>query len=979
VKVSVPGNPDPDPSTPYINEDLLPPTGIPAVIDAASAVDLTLGIPRYENLHAGDVITLYWTGISVTHTVTAAEASTPTLPLNIVVSADIIRANPGLALVVNYDIRDVVKNWSLFSLSTHTDVEAPGGLLAPAVRDADDADVLDVDGLGGGDVAIWVPVNGNLAVGDQGVLTWVGQPVLGSQVTYTQPFVIAQAATRLTLYVPNGQAAALVGSTASVYYDVNGRRSSRASVSLIGQPVTLALPHLTNVTPPDYNPDLIPGSTQEVIVPAYAFMAVGQRVTLVWDGTSASGGNVYDTFERDIQSQSQVGRDISFQVDKNLAAALAGGSLKVSYKVAVGGQEYASLELELNVVGQVNTLPAPETDPVFANGFVDPNLIGNSLDVVIKPNGVLQPGDEISVHWHGLPNQSYNVEVDFPAAGNLVVPIAKDPFVLGNVNNLVEVWYAVRRNGVIFGSSRKLTLNIGEASQQPWPAPSVMDGTGGNANPWSPIKPGTNSEENTATVAVNDARLAPGDVVGVVWFLPDGTYLAILWFTVSTAGQARIPIAREFLAQSLGQTIRVDYVVFRGDDVVGTSLELSLTVLALPSSVLPTPAINEAVNDELDVQRLLVDATATVAAWPFMTTGQLYWLEARGTLADGSATVIPLASAQPVTSLSGVTRSIPLARLQALRDGSALMVEMSVAFAGDAGATVTFPLRHYVVRVELPLTLTVPYVVEADPLSATLTTSTLNTMKDVSGATVQIPLYGGMQIGDRVSFFWQGTAGAGTVSLEQTVERLAEMSFRVPYSALSLNYNRNVSLSFTVTKPSGASQTSSVHRLYVYYFNIAGECHITQGGPFYMACTVASDTVTVPSNLANGSTIVSSSRSGTGGYSVLANHATRFKINHIGSQPVTDATIASTGIKGIAMRLYFPVNSPSPEKYFVADLHGAAGSWDPYPSWIEFVKVGPVETGTIPAGPVVTFYIGANRMVGYQFSLTKAVTFIAGS
>ncbi|EIK94211.1 hypothetical protein PMM47T1_22502, partial [Pseudomonas sp. M47T1] len=710
IKVSVPGNPDPDPSTPYINEDLLPPTGIPAVIDAASAVDLTLGIPRYENLHAGDVITLYWTGISVTHTVTAAEASTPTLPLSIVVSADIIRANPGLALVVNYDIRDVVKNWSLFSLSTHTDVEAPGGLLTPSVRDADDYDVLDVDDLNGGDVAIWVPVRDNLAVGEQGVLTWVGQPVLGSQVHYTQPFVIAQAATRLTLYVPNGQAAALVGSTASVYYDVNGRRSSRASVSLIGQPVTLALPHLTNVTPPDYNPDLIPGSTQEVIVPAYAFMAVGQRVTLVWDGTSASGGNVYETFERDIQSQSQVGRDISFQVDKNLAAALAGGSLKVSYKVAAGGQEYPSPELELNVVGQTSTLPVPQTYPEFADGQVDPNLVGDSVSVIIQARAPLSPGDIINLYWHGRADASYSHEFVFPASGNLDVTIDTSPFITGNALGDVEVWYTARSGSTDLGTSGSLVLHIGEVTEHPWPAPIVHDATGTAIAEFHPVRPGTVAEENGVTVLINDDRLLPGDTVAVVLVIP-GREPDAEFATVS-AGLASAALRRELIVASLGKQVMFEYVVWRNGEVIATWAELYLPFLDIPESALPIPYIVEATGGALDVTRLPSDATAKVDAWVWLMPGQHYWFQALGTLANGSSTVITLATNALVSG--AVTEPVPLAELQALLDGSTLTLVMRVAFGTDSENTVTFAQHAY----------TVHTLVEARPTITAVTSAT---------------------------------------------------------------------------------------------------------------------------------------------------------------------------------------------------------------------------------------------------------------
>ncbi|MGY4494105.1 hypothetical protein [Pseudomonas sp. TE3610] len=706
VKITVPGNPDPDPSTPYVNENLPAPTGIPSMIDASNARDISVGIARYPNIAEHDVITLYWSSVPVPHVVTAAEANTPGMALNITVTADVISRNPGLGLTVTYDIRDTVKNWSLFSLSAHTDVEAPGSLHAPSVREADDFDVLDVDALDGADVSIWVPVNGNLVVGDQGVLTWTGQPVLGPRVTFTLPFEILQAATRLTLYVPNAQAAALVGSTASVYYDVNGRRSARATVSVVGQPATLAAPRLTGVDGPQYNPDAIVGATQEVIVPAYAFMAVGQTVKLVWDGVTATGGSIYEMFTRSIQAPSQVGVPISFQVPKNLATALAGGSLNVSYKIAADGQEYASPQLSLSVTGQVNTLPAPETLPVFANGQVDPDQLGSTLQVVVKANGLLQPGDQVTVHWHGRPDASTNPVSSFPSSGDLAVTIAKDPFVLGNTHFGVDVWYDVRRNGAIFGSSRVLALSIGEAGQLPWPQAYVSDATGSLANPWSPIKPGTVREENTATVEISDVRLQVQDSVVVVWKRSDGTTTNIP--ASVTISHARAIVPRALLALSLNQQVELGYVVSRGGAVIGAGQALILPLQALPATALSLLVIQEATNSGAGTDAMvsaMAAATVRIGVWPFIDVTHKVWLQISGTYADGSPYFRDHwpnggSANQGWIDQGSYTTELPIADIKRLKDGTALTLTFKANLHGerDEAKAITFATRSYTVK-----------------------------------------------------------------------------------------------------------------------------------------------------------------------------------------------------------------------------------------------------------------------------------------
>ncbi|MGY4495152.1 Ig-like domain-containing protein [Pseudomonas sp. TE3610] len=704
VKRTVPGNPDPIPSTPYINENLLPLTGIPDSIEA-SAGPLTVGVPRYQYIAENDVITVQWSSVPVSKIVSRAEAENAAAPLNLVIDADIIRDNPGLQLVVTYDIRDTVKNWSLFSLENRVDVEAPGSLHVPAVRDADDFDVLDMDALAGADVAVQLPVNGNLDVPSTGTLTWTGQPVLGPRLTYTQAFSITQATTRLTLMVPNAQAAALVGSTATVYYDgvhnnVAGR-SARATVSVIGQPVELAKPRLTGVSGDTYDPDLIVGDVQEVIVPAYAFMAVGQEVTLIWEGITASGTNVYRTAKVLIEQPSQVGLAISVYIEKLYAVALAGGSLRVRYKVTAEGQSYESPTLELTVTGQVNTLPAPGTLPAFPNGQVDPDQVGATLQVVVKAGGVLQPGDSITVHWVGEPSASTHPTAPMPPTGDLLVSIAKDPYVTGNSNRPVAVSYEARRGGNLLGSSRLLNLTIGEPGQSPWPAPQVTDATSSTANPWHPIVPGTSDRENTATVELTDARLAPDDVLAVLWFLPNGVVLNVPWVPVTVPGTVSAPVPQEFMSASLGKVVSVNYVVFRGSDAIGSSLDLSLSVATIPPSALPSPLIMTAADNdthEFFVTQLTTNAAVVVNQWPLMNVSQFYWVEARGTHNDGTPLVINLATRKPVQSVGVQHLEIPLASARALKNSSLLTLTMRIAFGGDDRDTIELSQVVYVVH-----------------------------------------------------------------------------------------------------------------------------------------------------------------------------------------------------------------------------------------------------------------------------------------
>lgn len=113
VKQTVPGDPDPDPSTAYANERLTAITGIPDPVPPGRALTMTL--PRYVNIREHDKMILHWADKQIVKIIIADEASNPDTPLAVIVPASIIDSTPGVGLIVRYDIYDTVMNWSLYS------------------------------------------------------------------------------------------------------------------------------------------------------------------------------------------------------------------------------------------------------------------------------------------------------------------------------------------------------------------------------------------------------------------------------------------------------------------------------------------------------------------------------------------------------------------------------------------------------------------------------------------------------------------------------------------------------------------------------------------------------------------------------------------------------------------------------------------------------------------------------------------------
>jgi len=116
-----------------------------------------------------------------------------------------------------------------------------------------------------------------------------------------------------------------------------------------------------------------------------------------------------------------------------------------------------------------------------------------------------------------------------------------------------------------------------------------------------------------------------------------------------------------------------------------------------------------------------------------------------------------------VSNLNGVSQPITLARLQALKDGSTLTLEMKVAFGGNANETVTFAVRTYTVTVGLagqPAFDNPPYVIAPRGRLKDILLSLSNSAgAAVPGAEINLTLPAGATYAD-------GTGGTRTFTTD---------------------------------------------------------------------------------------------------------------------------------------------------------------------------------------------------------------------
>ncbi|WP_338478008.1 hypothetical protein VRB67_16410 [Pseudomonas trivialis] len=118
------------------------------------------------------------------------------------------------------------------------------------------------------------------------------------------------------------------------------------------------------------------------------------------------------------------------------------------------------------------------------------------------------------------------------------------------------------------------------------------------------------------------------------------------------------------------------------------------------------PEVSEAIEGVLDLGKFTGDATVKVRKWSFMTAGHKGWLEARGTLKNGSPYTITLMADEPITAdevENGVSRVIPRTELAKLADNSQLVFvfKTSVEACCEEGPMVVFPELELMVKLRL--------------------------------------------------------------------------------------------------------------------------------------------------------------------------------------------------------------------------------------------------------------------------------------
>jgi hypothetical protein len=693
----IPGDPDPDQTTPYVNENLTP-LVLPSPI--VPTVDLVLTVPRWANAAIGDRLFVAW-GTSQFVAATLVDTSGDAGPDVTITIPWQIMSLGGDNVVVTYYILDAVSNHSLWAPSVKADVETGNRLPAPSILDLDDYDHLDADALAGspGRVNVRYPAP---TAGDIVVLTWTGRTREGIALPeFKLDYTIPQPApSNHTFAIPYPQIQALIGGTARASYSVTtGSDAARPSLSavadVVGTAMSLPAPSVREAVGSVIDPS---GTATAIVRTDYPFMRPTDYITLLWQGTPVTGAPITDQQVK-LAGDATTG-ELSFVIPANKLLNLAGGSVLVSYTVlATGDVSVPSETLAVTVdelVAEDLVLPAPTVEGTSGTSL-DLQNVADPIIVRTQSNaGFNAKTDIVDIAWVGIDGSLISGQPQLADPAGVSFSVPRD-VALKDVGRTVNVYYSYVRTGSAGRLSEPRSLALVDSGSLP--APNVAQAVGTTLDALA-LPGGT----FTVTVPATADVLATDGVTATV----QGTDGTGKYTSPSQAGAKGMvfTLPATSLAPHLGKPIRVLYTRTRsGTATVSDLLELSVLGVGESAASLPTPGIfqSTASGTVVDLGNFAGDAAVTVAVWPLMAVGQCVWLRADGKADNGSLVSEVLSNGTPVVSTEltiGLNRALPRIFLDKLGDGTTLTITCKVTLDSTSLElnAVTFPVATF--RVE---------------------------------------------------------------------------------------------------------------------------------------------------------------------------------------------------------------------------------------------------------------------------------------
>ena len=238
-----------------------------------------------------------------------------------------------------------------------------------------------------------------------------------------------------------------------------------------------------------------------------------------------------------------------------------------------------------------------------------------------------------------------------------------------------------------------------------------------------------------------------------------------------------------------------------------------LEVRVLDIDVLPTPRVEQATEQRLDLNTFSGDADVVVELWDFAEVGQACWLTVTGQLENGDESISEVLEGVPLTAewlANGVSTLLTRDKLEQLADHSDLQLHFAVNFDGkvDRSTAREFPLLSLQV-VQADLQLPAPQIVQA-------VDNTLTVYNGRDGVTLRVR-YERMSSHHSIQPCWRrGDGSCLPITAKLGNPGSGYVDFFVPREAVIMASGKTVKINYTVTYRGGQkTQVSSAFNLIV--------------------------------------------------------------------------------------------------------------------------------------------------------------------
>ncbi|WP_426118873.1 Ig-like domain-containing protein [Pseudomonas sp. DSP3-2-2] len=539
----------------------------------------------------------------------------------------------------------------------------------------------------------------------------------------------------------------------------------------------------------------------------------GDEIDVLWRGVDSKGVEVSWSQALKVTNRSPA-RAFEFQVPSDKVKALAGSKAFFSYQVTQGpnsqepGKILHSPALEISIDGLI--LEAPQVVEAVGDSL-DPEKLGgtqgNRFATVTVDYPAMALGDIVEVYRNGNPVEDIpisdsnlrNRPLRFQWKQADLVPLTGD---------VMTVHYVVYRGQPEQAYiSKVITLRVGPSLVALPPfINEVKEGR---------LEPGSYTEK--VFVHIPPAATLVGDMVNFYWVGAGevGSLRDRLPVTARNVnGDLKFDVYENVISPNRRRLVKVYYTITRlinGRTVTLRSPDLNFFVgtaeeqqAFTQSGGLGLIEVKEAADGVLDTTPVK-DATLVV---PFAATQagdevSVYWrIEGEQ---DSQLIGTQVVTAENVDSDLTFTAPASLVDSSVNKRASIYYV---IKRPGDPEPTyLESPYTN--IRVG-PLTgdqLLPPRVIEANE------DDELDPMQALDGATVEVPAYPAMAIGDQIKVTWDGGPGPGTVSIPVTVSKVGPLSVKVPASAVAYSVDYRVLVSYEVIRASQSTVIYSPSRL----------------------------------------------------------------------------------------------------------------------------------------------------------------------